>query len=184
MPDRKQSLALLEEYTKTDSLLHHGLAVEAVMRYFARQFGEDEEFWGCVGLLHDVDYEKWPEEHLKVAPKLLSKAGYGEDFIHAVECHGWGICSDAKPEKQMEKVLYTIDELTGLINAAALMRPSKSVMDMEVSSVKKKFKDKRFAAGVNRDIVLAGCDLLGLPLDQVIEWTILGMREAHESIGL
>ena len=184
MPTREESLALLEEYTKTESLRNHALSVEAVMRYFARQLGEDEDYWGCVGLLHDVDYEQWPEEHLKIAPELLAKAGYDSDFIHAVECHGWGSCSDVKPEQQMEKVLYTIDELTGLVNATALMRPSRSVMDMEVSSVKKKFKDKRFAAGVNRDIVLAGCDLLGMPLEQVIEWTILGMRDVHEEIGL
>ncbi len=184
MPTREESLALLREYTKTESLLHHGLAVEGVMRYFARMLGEDEEYWGCVGLLHDVDYEQWPEEHLRIAPELLSKAGYDEEFIRAVECHGWGVCSEVKPEKQMEKVLYTIDELTGLVNAAALMRPSRSVMDMEVSSVKKKFKDKRFAAGVNRDIVLAGCDLLEMPLDQVIDWTILGMRDVHDQIGL
>ena len=131
-----------------------------------------------------MDYEQWPEEHLKVAPRLLAEAGYDEAFIHAVLAHGWGLCVDVKPEKRMETVLYTIDELTGLIMAAAYMRPSKSVMDMEVSSVKKKFKDKRFAAGVNRDVILGGCELLGLSLDDVIQKSILGMQDAHEALGM
>ena len=154
------------------------------MRYFARQLSEDEAYWGQVGLLHDVDYERWPEEHLKVAPRLLSEAGYDEAFIHAVESHGWGLCTEVKPEKKMEVVVYTIDELTGLVTAAAYMRPSKSVMDMEVKSVKKKFKDKSFAAGVNRDVINNGCEMLGMSLDDVINWTIMGMRDVHESLGL
>ena len=184
MPTRNDAWELLKTYTKTDALQKHGLAVEGVMRRFARLFGEDEEYWGQVGLLHDVDYEQWPEEHLQVAPRLLMEAGYDEAFIHAVCAHGWGLCTDVKPEKKMEIVLYTIDELSGLVNAAALMRPSHSVMDMEVKSVKKKFKDKGFAAGVNRDVIRNGADMLGMPLDEVIEHTVEGMRDVHEAIGL
>ena len=181
---REHALSTLETYTKSEALLKHACAVEGVMRYFARESGEDENYWGIVGLLHDVDYEKWPEEHLKVAPRLLMEAGYDEGFIHAVLAHGWGLCSDTKPEKRMETVLYTIDELTGLITAAAYMRPSRSVMDMEVSSVKKKFKDKGFAAGVNREVILGGCEMLALTLEDVIHKSILGMRDVHEALGM
>ena len=184
MKSRQEAVALLRQYNQNESLLHHAYAVEGVMRRFASLYGEDAEYWGQVGLLHDVDYEKWPEEHLKVAPRLLAEAGYDAEFIRAVEAHGWGLCTDVKPEKNVEKVLYTIDELTGLITAAAYMRPSHSVMDMELKSVKKKFKDKSFAAGVNRDVINAGCELLGKTLDEVIEQTILGMRDVHEAIGL
>lgn len=184
MPDREQALALLKQYNESDSLIRHAFAVEAVMRRFARRYGEDENYWGVVGLLHDIDYEKWPEEHLQVAPRLLFEAGYDEDFVHAVCAHGYGLCSNAKPEKVMEKVLYTIDELTGLVTAAAYMRPSRSVMDMEVKSVKKKFKDKGFAAGVNRDVIVSGCEMLGLDLDNVIAETIEGMRDVHEALLL
>ncbi len=184
MPDREQALALLKQYNESDSLIRHAFAVEAVMRRFARRNGEDENYWGVVGLLHDIDYEKWPEEHLQVAPRLLFDAGYDEDFVHAVRAHGYGLCSNAKPEKTMEKVLYAIDELTGLVTAAAYMRPSRSVMDMEVKSVKKKFKDKGFAAGVDRDVILSGCEMLGLDLDDVIAETIEGMRDVHEALLL
>lgn len=179
-----QALKTLKQYNTTPSLIHHAYAVEAVMRRFARELGEDENYWGTVGLLHDVDYEKWPQEHLKVAPRLLLDAGYDEDFVHAVCAHGYGLCTDVKPEKKMEQVLYTIDELTGLITAAAYMRPSRSVMDMEVKSVKKKFKDKAFAAGVNREVILSGCQMLGMELDEVIRLSIEGMRENHEAMGL
>lgn len=184
MKTREDALAVLRQYNESEALIRHAYAVEGVMRHFAEKFGEDAEYWGMVGLLHDVDYEKWPEEHLKVAPRLLSEAGFDADFIRAVEAHGWGLCSEVKPERKMEIVLYTIDELTGLITAAAYMRPSRSVMDMEVSSVKKKFKDKSFAAGVNRDVILGGCEMLGMTLEEVIQESIFGMREVHESLGL
>lgn len=184
MKTREEALAVLMQYNETDALLRHAYAVEGVMRRFAAEAGEDVEYWGQVGLLHDVDYEKWPEEHLDVAPRLLEEAGYDAAFIRAVCAHGYGLCSDVKPELYMEKVLYTIDELTGLITANAYMRPSRSVMDMEVKSVKKKFKDKHFAAGVNRDVILNGCEMLGLALDEVIAKTIEGMKDVHEALGL
>ncbi len=181
---REKALALLREYNESEALVKHGLQVEAIMRHYAKEAGEDPEYWGCVGLLHDVDYEKYPEEHCKKAVEILEGAGYDEGFIHAVISHGYGLVSDAEPELYMEKVLYTIDELSGLINATAIMRPSKSVMDLEVKSVKKKFKDKKFAAGVDRGIILDGCERLGQDIDKVIEKCIMGMRENHDEIGL
>lgn len=181
---REKALALLRQYNESEALVRHGMQVEAIMRFYARQAGEDPEYWGCVGLLHDVDYEKYPEEHCKKAVEILKENGYDEDFIHAVVSHGFGLVTDVEPQLYMEKVLYTIDELSGLINAAAIMRPSRSVMDLEVKSVKKKFKDKKFAAGVDRQVILDGCQRLGAELDQVMEQCILGMRENHEEIGL
>lgn len=181
---RENAWKLLTEYTKTPALQTHALAVEAVMRHFARQSGEDEEVWGVAGLLHDLDYEQFPEEHCKKAVEIMRKHGVDEVYIRAMSCHGYGLCTDTKPESRMEKVLYTIDELTGLINAACLMRPSKSVLDIEVKSVKKKFKDKRFAAGVDRDVIRNGCEMLGMELDDVIRETIEGMKEKAEEIGL
>lgn len=181
---REKAMSVLKHYNKSEALIRHGIAVESVMRYFAAEAGEDVEYWGTVGLLHDVDYEMYPDEHCKKAPELLKKAGYDDAFIHAVISHGHGIVVDAEPTLYMEKVLYTIDELTGLIGAAALMRPSKSVMDIEVKSVKKKFKDKHFAAGVNREVILQGCKNLGIELDDVIHKCILGMRTKANEIGL
>ncbi len=184
IPNRNEALGLLKEYNSEDHLLKHAYSVEAAMKRFAREFGEDEVYWGTVGLLHDLDYEKWPDEHCLKTRDLMREHGIDESFIHSVMSHGYGICTDVYPDHRMEKVLYTIDELTGLITAAALMRPSRSVMDLEVKSLKKKFKDKRFAAKVDRDLITKGADMLGMELDRVMELTIEGMREASDLIGL
>lgn len=181
---REEAWELLTEYTKTPALRKHALAVEAVMRHFARLHGEEEEMWGIAGLLHDLDYEKFPTEHCKKAEEIMKEHGIDDVYIRAMNCHAYGICTDMKPESQMEKVLFTIDELTGLINALCLMRPSRSVLDLEVKSVKKKFKDKSFASGVNRDVVRSGCEMLGMELDEVIRETIAGMKENAQEIGL
>ena len=181
---REDAWKMLTDYTKSPALQQHALAVEAVMSHFGRLNGEDEEVWGVAGLLHDLDYEQFPEEHCKKAEEIMREHGIDEVYIRAMSCHGYGLCTDTKPESQMEKVLYTIDELTGLINAACLMRPSKSVLDLEVKSVKKKFKDKRFAAGVDREVIIQGAQRLGMELDDVIAETIQGMREVAEAIGL
>ena len=154
------------------------------MRHFAALFGEDEEKWGIVGLIHDLDYERYPDQHCLKVKEILTAEGWPEDYIHAVQSHGWGICCDVEPVERMEKVLYTIDELTGLITAAALVRPSKSLLDLEVKSVKKKWKDKAFAAGVNRQVIQKGAELLGMELDEIIKETIAGMREVAAEIGL
>ena len=181
---REDAYTLLTKYTQTPALIAHALSVEAVMRYYAEMRGEDPLFWGNVGLLHDIDYERWPEEHLSVAPRLLAEGGCDEATIHAVCSHGWSICSDVKPEHPMEKVLFATDELTGLVKATALMRPSKSVMDLESKSVKKKFKDKAFAAGVSRDIVRTGCEMMEETLDDTIGHVIEAMRKVAAEIGL
>lgn len=181
---REDAWELLTEYTKTSTLRKHALAVEAVMCHFARLEGEDEEVWGVAGLLHDLDYEQFPEEHCQKAEEIMRTRGIDETYIRAMNCHAYGICTDTKPESKMEKVLFTIDELTGLINALCLMRPSKSVLDLEVKSVRKKFKDRSFAAGVNRDTVRDGCEMLGMELDIVIRETIEGMKERAQDIGL
>lgn len=181
---REKAMSVLKQYNQNESLIRHAMAVEAVMRYFAAEAGEDQDYWGAVGLLHDVDYEMYPDEHCKKAPELLKAAGYDDAFIYSVISHGHGLVVDAEPKLYMEKVLFAIDELTGLIGAAALMRPSKSVMDIEVKSVKKKFKDKHFAAGVNRDVILEGCKNLNMELDDVINKCILGMRTVASEIGL
>ena len=165
---REAALAALKEYNKEPFHILHALTVEGVMRWYANELGcgEDADFWATVGLLHDIDFEMWPEQHCVKAPELLKKAGCSDEFIHAVCSHGYGLCCDVEPTHEMEKVLFAADELTGLVGAAARMRPSKSVMDMEVSSVKKKFKDKGFAAGVSREVILNGCEMLGLPLEE------------------
>lgn len=181
---RKEAFDLLKKYNQNSNLIKHGVAVEAVMRYFARQNGEDEEYWGNVGLLHDLDYELYPEEHCHKTRELLEQEGVSEDIIHAAISHGWNICIDVEPTRRMEKVLYTIDELTGLITAVVYMRPSKSILDLEVKSVKKKFKTSSFAAGVNRDLILTGCSMLDMDIDTVIQWTINGMKEAASELGL
>ncbi|ANU49765.1 hydrolase [Enterocloster clostridioformis] len=181
---REEAWELLTEYTKTPALRKHALAVESVMCHFARLNGEDEEFWGVAGLLHDLDYEKFPEEHCKKAEEIMREHGTDNVYIQAMNCHAYGICTNTKPESKMEQVLFTVDELTGLINALCLMRPSKSVLDLEVKSVKKKFKDRSFAAGVNRDVVKNGCEMLGVELDYIIRETIEGMKEKAAEIGL
>ncbi len=180
---RAQALALLQKYNREPFHIFHGLTVEGTMRYFAREMGEDEDFWGLVGLLHDVDFEKYPEQHCLKAPELLSEIGAEPEFIHAVCSHGYGICCDVEPTLPMEKVLFAADELTGLIGAAARMRPSKSVMDMEVASLKKKFKDKKFAAGCSRDVITQGAEHLGWTLEELMEKTILAMRSCEDSVN-
>ena len=181
---RPQALELLCKYNKESFHRLHGLTVEGTMRWYAKElgYGEDEEFWGQVGLLHDIDFELYPEQHCVKAPELLREAGVGEDMIHAIVSHGYGICVDVAPEHEMEKVLFAADELTGLIGAAAKMRPSKSVIDMEVSSLKKKFKDKKFAAGCSRDVIKQGAEQLGWTLEELMEKTILAMRSCESSI--
>lgn len=183
--DRQQALALLRKYNQEPFHILHALTVEGVMGWFARElgFGEDEEFWRLCGLLHDVDFEKYPEAHCKKAPELLAEISASPEMVHAVCSHGYGLCSDVEPVHQMEKVMFAVDELTGLIGAAARMRPSKSVMDMELSSLKKKFKDKKFAAGCSRDVIKEGADRLGWTLDEVLEKTILAMRSCEESVN-
>jgi putative nucleotidyltransferase with HDIG domain len=175
---REAALAGLMEYNKEPFHLQHALTVEGVMRWYAQELGcgEDADFWATVGLLHDIDFEMWPEEHCKKAPELLREAGIEEDMIRAIVSHGYGLCSDVKPELEMEKVLFACDELTGLIGAAALMRPSKSCQDMELKSLKKKFKDKRFAAGCDREVILQGAEMLGWELDQLLNETLEAMK--------
>jgi len=181
---RDEALDLLIMYNKNDSLIKHAYAVEAVMRHFAELFGEDAEKWGIIGLIHDIDYEMYPEEHCKKARTILEEHGYPEDYIHAVQSHGYNICTDVEPLLKMEKVLYTIDELTGLITATVYMRPSRSILDLETKSVKKKWKQKSFAAGVNRQLIEEGAASLGMKIDEVIEETIKGMQKAAEQLGL
>ena len=182
---RTQALALLQKYNKEPFHILHALTVEGVMRWFAQDqgYGAETDFWGLCGLLHDVDFEKYPEEHCLKAPELLAEIGAPEEMVHAICSHGYGITVDVEPRHQMEKVLFAVDELTGLIGAAARMRPSKSVMDMELSSLKKKFKDKKFAAGCSRDVIKEGADRLGWTLDEVLERTILAMRSCEEAVA-
>lgn len=182
--ERKAAWELLTEYTKTPALLSHAQAVEAIMRHFARLNGEDEEVLGVAGLLHDLDYEKYPQEHCKKAEEIMRERGIDEVYIRAMSCHGYGLCTDVKPESPMEKTLYTVDELAGLIHAACLVRPSRSVLDLEVKSLKKKFKDKAFAAGVNREVIKKGCEMLGMDMDDVMREAIEGMKERADEIGL
>ena len=184
VPTRSDAYELLTRYTESDSLIKHALSVEAVMRHFARLAGEDVEKWGVIGLIHDLDYDKYPEQHCTVTEKILREEQWPEEYIHAVMSHGWGICTDVEPVEHMEKVLFTIDELTGLVATTALVRPSKSVLDTEVKSVKKKWKEKRFAAGVDRGVIEKGAAMMGMELSEVIANTIAGMREVADEIGL
>ena len=181
---REEAFALLKKYNKEPFHIQHALTVEGVMRWYAGELGyrEEADYWATAGLLHDIDFELYPEQHCVKAPELLREGGASEDIIHSVCSHGYGICCDVKPEHEMEKVLFAVDELTGLIGAAALMRPSKSVMDMEASSVKKKFKDKKFAAGCSRDVIREGAENLGWDLNDLFEKTILAMRSCEAGI--
>ena len=184
VPTREDAYALLTEHNRNDRLIKHGLAVEAVMRHMAKKLGHDEEKWGIIGLVHDLDYDKYPEEHCRKTGEILRGRGWPEDYIHAVLSHGWEICTDVEPEHEMEKVLYAIDELTGLVIAAALVRPSKSLADLMVKSVKKKWKNRSFAAGADRDVIEKGAERLGIELSELIEETIVGMREISAELGL
>jgi putative nucleotidyltransferase with HDIG domain len=183
-PSREQAFELFKKYNISESLLKHALSVEAVMRYMARKAGEDEDKWGIIGLIHDLDYEMYPEQHCKMTEKILKENNWPDDYIRAVLSHGWGLASDVEPHTLLEKTIYAIDELTGLVTTSALVRPSKSVLDMEARSVKKKWNDKKFAAGVNREVIEKGAEMLGVTLDDLITDCIMGMREVADQIGL
>ena len=184
IPTHQEALELLHRYNESDSLRKHAYAVEGVMRFIGRKREQDEETWGIIGLIHDLDYEKFADQHCQKTGEILREHGWPEEHIRAALSHGWGICSDVAPETELEKVLYAIDELTGLVATTALIRPSKSVMDVQVKSVKNKWKDKRFAAGVDRSIIEKGAQMLGVPLEELIDDTIKGMQEVAEAIGL
>jgi len=184
IPTREQAVELFKKYNKSESLYKHALSVEAVMRYMARKAGESEDKWGLIGFIHDLDYEMYPEQHCKMTGKILRENNWPEEYIRAVLSHGWGLATEVKPETLLEKMIFAVDELTGLVATSALVRPSKSVMDMEARSVKKKWTDKRFAAGVNRSVIEKGAAMLGLSLEELITDCIMGMREAAEAIGL
>lgn len=184
IPTRDEALALLKEFNQGEGLIRHALAVEAVMRYIARKTGQDEDPWGLVGLVHDLDYEQFADRHCTKTAEILRARGWPEELIRAAVSHGWGICSDVEPQTDLEKVLFAIDELTGLVAATALVRPSHSVLDMEAKSVKKKWKDKAFAAGVDRDLIARGAERLGVDLTDLITDVIMGMREVAGEIGL
>lgn len=184
VPTRSEAWALLQEFNQTENLIKHALAIEGVMRYMARKRGEDEEKWGIIGLIHDLDYERYPKQHCQKTKEILTERNFPDDYIRAVLSHGWGICTDVEPLHEMEKVLYAIDELTGLVTAVALVRPSRSVLDLEVKSVRKKWKDKRFAAGANRVIIEQGAQMLEMELTDLFSEVIMGMREVAAAIGL
>lgn len=182
---REQALALLEKYNKEPFHMQHGLTVEGCMRYLAEELGyaSDAEFWALCGLLHDVDFECWPEEHCVKAPELLAEIGCSEELVHAVCSHGYGLCSDVEPVHHMEKMLFAVDELTGLIGAAVILRPSHSCKDMDVKSLKKKFKDKRFAAGCSRDVIAQGAEMLGIELTELFELALKAMQDCEDSVN-
>jgi putative nucleotidyltransferase with HDIG domain len=183
-PTRDEAMALLREYQQNENLIKHALAVEAVMRHMAKKRGEDQDKWGVIGLIHDLDWEKYPDKHCQVTKQVLEERGWPEEYVHAVMSHGWGIVTDVEPEHEMEKVLYTIDELTGLITATALMRPSRSILDMKTKSVKKKWNQRAFAAGVDRDLIEKGAEMLGMELNEVIEDTLAGMQTVADDLDL
>jgi putative nucleotidyltransferase with HDIG domain len=183
-PTREEGLELFRKYNKSESLYRHALSVEAVMRHMARKYGEDEEMWGVIGLIHDLDYEMYPEQHCKMTEVIMREEGWPEEYIRAVISHGYGICSDAQPQTLLEKTLYAIDELTGLVTTSALVRPSRSVLDMEAKSVLKKWHDRKFAAGVDRSVIEKGAAELGVELKDLVADAIAGMREVAEEIGL
>ena len=183
-PTRDDALRLVHDHIRNENLRKHCLAVEAVLRHFAEHFGEDVEKWGAIGLVHDLDWEEHPDEHCTHTRRILTEEGWPEDYIRAAMSHAWGMFTDEKPEHVMEKVLYTIDELTGLITATALVRPSKSILDMKPKSVKKKWKESGFAAGANREIIEQGAEMLGMELSEVIEHTLKGMQAVADDLGL
>jgi predicted hydrolase (HD superfamily) len=183
-PTREEAFALLTQYNENEALIKHALAVEGVMRYCARKGGQDEEKWGVIGLIHDLDYEKFPDQHCRKTEEILRQHEWPEEYIRAALSHGWGICTEVEPQSDLEKTLFAMDELTGLIAATALVRPSRSVLDMKPKSVKKKWKDKSFAAGVNRDIIEKGAEMLGVEIGDLIADAIAGMREVADEIGL
>lgn len=181
--NREDAIKLLKKYNKEEFHVRHAVTVEQIMRYFARKYNENEDFWGLAGLLHDVDYEMYPDEHCKKAPEMLKEINASDELIHAVCSHGYGVCSDVAPEHDMEKILFAIDELSGLIWAAAKMRPSQSTKDMELQSLKKKYKDKKFAAGCSRDIIAQGAEQLGWNLDELLQNTLDAMKEVEDEIS-
>ena len=183
-PTRVTAFELFKNYNKSESLLKHALSVESVMRYMAKKNGEDEEKWGIIGLIHDLDYEMYPDQHCKMTEKILKENEWPEEYIRAVLSHGWGLATDVKPVSLMEKTIYAVDELTGLVATSALVRPSKSVLDMEARSVKKKWNDRKFAAGVDRSVIEKGAEMLGISLDELIRDCIMGMRTVAKEIGL
>ena len=183
-PSRTEAFALLCAYNKQDSLIRHGLSVEAVMRYFAEQAGEEIEKWGVIGLCHDLDYEKYPDQHCTMTRKILEEQNWPESYIRAIVSHGWGICSEVEPLEWMEKVLFATDELTGLITACVYVRPSKSILDLTVKSVMKKWNTRAFAAGANRDVITKGAEMLGMKVEKLVEETIIAMQKRAEVIGL
>jgi len=184
VPTYEEALSLLREYNHSESLLKHAYAVEGAMRYIARKRGEDEEKWAIIGLIHDLDYERFPDQHCRKTKEILEERGWPQEYVRAVISHGWGICNDIEPQTPLEKTLYAVDELTGLITAVAIIRPSRSVRDLEVKSVVKKWKDRAFAAGVDRAIIEKGARMLGVDLNELIQDTILGMREVADRVGL
>jgi predicted hydrolase (HD superfamily) len=184
IPTREMAFSLFKKFNKSESLLKHALSVEGVMRYMANKYGEDEEKWGIVGLIHDLDYEMYPDQHCVMTEKILKENNWPEEYIRAVLSHGWGLATDVKPVSMLEKTIYAIDELTGLVATSALVRPSKSVMDMEARSVKKKWNDKKFAAGVDRSVIEKGAEMLGVNLEDLITDCIMGMRSVAGEIGL